>query len=227
MLTFEEFYEEFYAQDELSILEYTEYLINLLDQTNTELFDRFSRSSSDREWYYNSGISLPQRPRYGRFNFGLIQFGDILFEGAGGEGVTGHIAIIEGSFFDSRFNVNYWRVIEAIKGAGVSRGVLDDDRFVERKGQLLRVQSANIQARRGAVNFAIQQLGSRYCVLVIGRPTSVNQSRWHCAILVWAAYMNQGIDIEVNSSGGRGFNVGVTPRDIRGAAVTRGYLNFN
>jgi|GEM_PF-4510428 len=39
--------------------------------------------------------------------------------------------------------------------------------------------------------------------------------------------MNQGIDIEVNSSGGRGFNVGVTPRDIRDAAATRGYLNFN
>ena len=180
MITFKEFYVEFYAQDELSILEYTEYLINLLDQTNTELFDRLGRSSSGREWYYNTGTSLPQRPRYGRFNFDLIQFGDILFEAAGGGGTTGHIAIIEVSFFDSRFNVIYWRVIEAIPGVGVSRGILDEDRFVERRGQLLRVQSANTQTRRGAVNFDIQQLGSRYCLLVIGRPTSINQSRWHC-----------------------------------------------
>gem|GEM_PF-4330098 len=60
---------------------------------------------------------------------------------------------------------------------------MDDDRFVERKGRLLRVPSANAAARQRAVNFTIQQLGKPY-FLVLTKPTSINQPRWQCALLV-------------------------------------------
>lgn len=47
------------------------------------------------------------------------------------------------------------------------------------------------------------------------KDTEPGQADWYCSELVWAAYKNQGIDIEVSGNG----EPGVTPRDIKNSSL--------
>ena len=83
-------------------------------------------SSGAKKWYYNTGERLPRAANYSKYNLlKIVEPGDIIYEANGGLGVTGHIAIVEGVFYDEKYQQYYIRIIEAID-AGVCRSVLDD-----------------------------------------------------------------------------------------------------
>ena len=46
-------------------------------------------------WYYNTGEKLPKQPVYGEnWLLDVVQKGDIIYEGTGFGGLTGHMAIV-------------------------------------------------------------------------------------------------------------------------------------
>lgn len=174
-----------------------------------QLYSSSSSSSSGKEaWYYNTGTSLPKVPDYTRYGLTrIVGKGDIVYEEKGGYGLTGHVAMVEGIFYDSNKKKYYIRLVEAID-KGVVRSVLDADRIDDRGGKIYRV-SATATQKNAAVDFCISQLGKKY-VLDFSKDTSAKEKDWYCSELVWAAYKNQGIDIEDTGI----TEPGVTPRDI-------------
>ncbi len=177
-----------------------------------------SSSSSSNKWYYNIGTSLPSgiEPDYSQYNlYDTVKKGDIIFEAAGGRGVTGHIAIVEGKYYSPKTTIKYIRIIEVID-VGVVRSCLDDERVNDKNVSLLRVTSATSDNINGAISFCLTQLGKKY-MLDFGKDYDKDQADWYCSELVWAAYYNQGIDIEVSGGG----EPGITPRDIRDSSKTK------
>ena len=169
------------------------------------------------EWYFDIGTSLPagETPDYSRYSlYDVVEKGDIIFEEVGGFAVTGHIAIVEGKFCDEETGINYIRVIEA-KNVGVVRSCLDDTRADDKIVTVLRVKGVTKEQIDGAVDFCISQLGKPY-VCDLGKDFSPYQDDWYCSELAWAAYYNQGIDIECQAEG----EPGVSPRDIRESEKT-------
>jgi parallel beta-helix repeat protein len=60
---------------------------------------------------------------------------------------------------------------------------------------LIRVRCTD-EIALSAVAFAQAQLGKDYWLSWLSKNCSTDQSNWYCSELVWAAYYNQGIDIE-------------------------------
>jgi hypothetical protein len=173
---------------------------------------RSSVSMAGEAWYYNIGTSLPQNanPSYSKYNLlTTVQKGDIVFEANGGFGITAHVAIVEGLYYDNVKNVTYIRVIEAIAD-GVVRSCLDDTRVDDKEVSIYRVTSSTNAVRNNAVNFCIGELGSSYN-LDFAKDTSSSETDWYCSELVWASYKNQNINIETTSLLNE---PGITPRDI-------------
>lgn len=167
-----------------------------------------SSSSSGSTWYYNTGTSLPQKANYSAYQLlSKVKKGDIVHEANGGFGITGHSAIVEGIFYNTTYKQYYVRIIEAISD-GVCRSVLDDTRVDDKDVTIYRVSSATSTQINKAVSFATGELGSSYN-LDFAKDTSSSEKDWYCSELVWAAYKNQGIDIETSLG-----EPGVTPRDI-------------
>lgn len=234
VMSFAEFSDGFYEQEVMSITEYIDYLIDYVDNftqfgngdySNFELpkneITTYS-SSSDGSWFHNTGTSLPRRVSYGKYNFSGVQAGDVMYEVMGFVGITGHIAIIEGKFYDSTYNMDYFRTIESIKQFGVCRGVLDDDRFLIKKGTIYSVKGATLAKRNEAISFCESQLGKPWKIQT-SKPTESTTPKWQCSTLVWAAYMNQGIDLEEKGVGG---GIGITPHDIRDGSNSILLVNF-
>lgn len=140
-----------------------------------------------------------------------MQKGDIVYEAYGGYGVTGHIAIVEGKYYSAAKKQYYVRLIEAID-IGVCRGVLVDQRVLDKDVTVYRVTNATNAQRNAAVAFCQSQLGKDY-KLDWKKDTSEDQPNWYCSELVWAAYRRQGIDLQPTVS----IEPGVTPRDIAGS----------
>jgi hypothetical protein len=187
---------------------------NVLDQDfySESINSSSSSSSGDQARYYDIGTELPQRADYSCNNLMIVaKKGDILHDAAGFFGLTGHSAIVEGKFYSTTQNQYYIRVIEAVYPGNVSRGVLDCERLNDRDGSLYRVTGATAEDIDNAVAFAISQLG-KYYWLDFAKNTSADESNWYCSELVWAAYMNQGIDIEV--TGILDKKPGIWPMDI-------------
>lgn len=168
-----------------------------------------SSSSGGKIYYYDTGTSCPKQATYGKYKLlQNVKKGDIIFEGNGGFGITGHIAVVEG-IYSRGDGTQYIRLIEAIEN-GVVRSILDDKRVVDKDVTVLRVTSATTTQINNAVSFCVSQLGKKY-KLDFAKDTSKNEKDWYCSELAWAAYKNQGIDIEVD-----GLNEpGITPRDIK------------
>lgn len=80
----------------------------------------------------------------------------------------------------------------------------------------MRVSGATSDIINEAVQFCRGEIGSSY-ILDLAKNTSSNETDWYCSELVWAAYKNQGIDIEV---GGLHGEPGITPHDILGSSKT-------
>lgn len=162
-------------------------------------------------WYKNTGTTIPagHTLEYGRYHLiDKLEVGDIIFEPKAGFNITGHIAIIEGKFYDAASDTWYLRTIESTPPC-VLRSILDDNAADEEEAQFFRVKGATREQKQAAVDFCISQLGKDYN-LDMKKHTSENETGWYCSELVWAAYYKQGFDIEA-----KGVNEpGVTPRDI-------------
>lgn len=174
--------------------------------------DRQSASSSSSKsggYYYNTGTSCPSKATYSKYNLlDTVKKGDIIYEAAGFFYIAGHIAVVEG-VYTRPGGGKYIRVIEAIDN-GVVRSILDDTRIDERDGHVLRVKNASTTVINNAVSFCVGELGSSYS-LDFAHDTSASETDWYCSELAWAAYKNQGIDIETT---GWLNEPGITPRDI-------------
>lgn len=196
-----------------SVAEYVQQYYDWFDVSDQEAANaRYSRSN----WYYNTGTKLTVEPNYSKYNLlSKVQAGDIIYEAAGGFGITGHISIVEGIYFDSTYGRYYVRLIEAIgyssgsgQGDGVCRGVLDDDRLDAREGTVLRVSGASVTVISNAIAFCRSQIGTAYALDFV-KDTSASELDWYCSELVWAAYFNQGVNIENDT-----IPSGVTPHEI-------------
>lgn len=219
-MTFEDFLASYNGE---SVEEYEQSFYDVFEDTPLPSNSSLSSSSSGkRSYYYETDESCPEEVSYSKYNLlEVVQKGDIIFESAGGLGITGHIAIVEGVFFsdDGR---KYIRLIEAID-VGVIRSILDDKRVDDKGSKIMRVFGATDEQINNAVNFCINELGSSY-KLDFAKDYSANETDWYCSELVWAAYYNQGYDLEINFYGWRG-EPGITPRDVRDAELTR-YVEF-
>ncbi len=162
------------------------------------------------KWYDNIGTvekpsMLPHTADYSRYNIrDVVVKGDIIYEDAGGiTEITGHIAIVQGKFYDVSCSMYYIRTIEA-NLAGVVYGAFDDDRLDDKASKVYRVTTATDTHINGAVQFCKDQIGDSYNLGVIISPsgycntlTSVNA--WYCSELVWAGYYNAGINLDATS----------------------------
>ena len=216
-----EVFSEGFQQGNYSIDEYLQLCINEVSQLYVggeyETSQASVATSSDGTWFYNTSTTLYQKPNYSKYNLlNIVQAGDIIYEASGGSGLTGHCVMVEGIYYSTDYAQYYIRVIEAIgylsgsigEGEGVCRGILDDDRIDSRQGTILRVSSATSSQKTNAISFCRNQIGKEYEVASGGHSTSSSATDWYCSELIWAAYYNQGIDLESD----RG--VWVTPAEI-------------
>lgn len=213
-MTYEDFINNYNGQP---VQEYVDsYYAVLLPNSETY------RSGGTSTYYYNTGCSCPASASYGKYNLlSVVKKGDIVFEANGGAGLTGHIAIVEGIYYrNDGSGGKYIRLVEAIANwyGGVTRSILDDTRVDEKGVSIWRVSGATSAKINGAVNFCVGELGSSYC-LDLAKDTDASETDWYCSELVWAAYWNQGIDIEV---GGLHGDPGVSPLDIVYSDMTYG-----
>jgi hypothetical protein len=173
----------------------------------------YLRSSGGPQYYYNTGTSCPTQADYSKYNLtSILQKGDIVHDAAGGSGLTGHTAIVEGIFTSG--NKTYVRLVEAIYSSGnfngVKRSILDATRVDERQTSVYRVTSATTAQKNAAVSFCVTQCndGDTY-YLDFGWDTSTSETDWYCSELIYAAYYNQGITLATG-----GGLPGVLPNDI-------------
>lgn len=221
-MTFDEYVKAFEESGFLSTKEYADAYLGLLVPMESNTNSNIPTKAKGSKWYYNIGTSLPENanPVYDTYNlYQTVKKGDIIFEANGGFGITAHVAIVEGKFHDAAKGINYIRIIEAIND-GVVRSCVDDTRVNDQAVTLLRVNSATESVIAAAVAFCVGELGSSYC-LDFQKDTSSSETDWYCSELVWAAFMNQGINIEVAGLG----EPGITPRDIKNSSLTTA-INF-
>lgn len=212
--TYEDFLSDYNGQ---GAVEYEQAYYQVLVPQNAMTYS--SSSGGGSKYYYNTGTTCPSQANYSKYNLlDVVKKGDVIYEANGGFGVTGHIAIVENIFTrpDGR---KYIRLIEAIQNSdgGVTRSILDDTRADEKAVTVLRVKGATEKIIYNAVHFCVLELGSAYYLDVGAKDTSHDETDWYCSELVWAAYKNQGIDIEV---GGLHGEPGVTPHDILDSDLT-------
>lgn len=172
-----------------------------IEKIEFEKDEEYSTNSSGGDrYYYNTGQSCPAQAVYGDGYdlLNTLQRGDIIYEDAGGADVTGHIAIVEGKFYDYDTQKFHIRIIEPIL-SGVKRGIIDDVRMVEKEATFLRLKNGltTSQVMR-ILTFCRNQLGKEWSIDHYNRQTSVDSGQWYCSEMVWAAYYSQGINIDVN-----------------------------
>lgn len=204
-MTFDEFLSNYEGQ---SVQDYEESFYEILIPETPAT--RSSSSGGGSTYYYSTGTTCPSKATYSKYNLlSVVKKGDIIYEAAGGFGITGHIAIVEGIYRRSA-NSQYVRLIEAISNdyGGVVRSILDDTRADEKKVTILRVKGATSSKINSAVSFCVGELGSSYAI-DFAKDTSSSEKDWYCSELVWAAYKNQGIDLETSLG-----EPGITPHDI-------------
>jgi len=223
-MTFKEYVDAYDESGFTTPQEYADAYLGIIEPnvTSSKTSRSSSRSSSSNTWYYDIGTSLPSgvTPTYDTYNlYNTVKKGDIIFEAKGGFGITGHTAIVEGKYYNAANGVSYIRIVEAIS-SGVVRSCLDDTRVDDKDVILLRVNGATTSIINKAVSFCVGELGSSYS-LDFQKDTSSSETNWYCSELVWAAYKNQGINIEVSGNG----EPGITPRDINNSSLTS-TINF-
>lgn len=219
-ISLEMFYEG-YTTEEYSSLD--EYLNTYYDVLSDGIPFSSSDVDEDIKWCYNAGTTVYRKPNYSKYNLlDTVKAGDIIHEAKGGSTITKHTAIVEGIYYNTRFNQYYIRLIEAIdynssgngECDGVCRSILDDARFEKRDDYVLRVRGATNTIIQNAISFCTRQLGKDYDLLNHEKHSSSNSAEWYCSELVWAAYYNQGIDLDDN-----GGNY-VPPDDIKNSTKT-------
>ena len=218
-ISLETFKENYDVSKYSSYDEYLQAWYSVFDVTDYDSSTAYTLSRSN--WYYNTGTRLTAVPNYSKYNLlSIVRKGDIIFEANGSSGIYGHACIVEGIYYDAFYGRYYIRMIESIgytstggQADGVSRGVLDDERFDNRAGAVLRVNSASEDVINGAVSFCVSQIGKSY--FYDGKKdTESTQEDWYCSELIWAAYKNQGIDIENDTN-----SLGILPVEINSSTM--------
>lgn len=154
------------------------------------------------DWYDNIGTKSPKLSHvasYDKYNIlSTVKKGDIIEETEGLVAqITGHIAIVQGKYWDSTYNQYYIRTIEAGID-GVVYGVLDDERYDERGVTVYYVMNATTSKINSAIAFCKVQIGKPYALdipILTFCNYSADTDNWYCSELVWAAYYNQGINL--------------------------------
>lgn len=218
---FEDFVRGFESTSERSLQEYTDALVKaeiaLASELGSVLVQNQLHSSYNSisdygiepcsvvgAWYDNIGISQPKLPRnasYDKYNIlDTVKKGDILQETDGIVAqYTGHIALVQGKYWDTDYKQYYIRTIEA-GSAGVVYGVFDDSRYEDRGIYVHYVTNATSTNLSGAISFCQNQLGKGFnwgaVLMGIGScSTNTSAQSWYCSELVWAAFYNQGINL--------------------------------
>lgn len=168
-------------------------------------------------YYYNTGTTRPSQCNYSKYYLlSKAKKGDIFYEEKGGKGITGHVGIVEGKFYKTSGGY-YIRIIEATPAYGVKRGVLDDKRADEGAVTLLRPVADN-NVKVSSVDFCVSQLDKGYELDLPNKDYGKNEKDWYCSELLWAAYKNQGKDLETT---GVLNEPGITPRDLLKSSQTK------
>lgn len=155
--------------------------------------DSETRASLEKWWHHSSTPS--QSFSNGKYNLvGKAIKGDIVYESAGGFNITGHTAMVAGTYYSSTYSQYYVRAIEAV-ASGVCYGILCDERFESQKSYLDRPKSGSASDMANAVNFAVSQIGKPYDIELSTSNLSKTRPNWYCSLLVYAAYKNQGITL--------------------------------
>ena len=161
-----------------------------------------TRASVRGEWYDNIGETDPEpseRADYSTYNIlSTVKKGDIVQETSGGIAtIVGHIAIVEGKYWDSTHKLYYIRTVEATWPT-VTHGALDDERYDERGVNVYYVTNASSTKKSGAVDFCIGQIGKPWrpdLNIVSKLNADEDNPNWYCSELVWAAYYSEGINL--------------------------------
>jgi uncharacterized protein YycO len=200
------------------------YTLDSNDDFNEDIFTGTEGSSSgtNSKYYYNTRGGYPNQTTYKKYKLNeKVKVGDIVYEACGANGITGHIAVVYE--ICTHYNINYStgqctvaglyvNVIEAIS-EGVCISLLDDRRFDDRQGTVLRYNSLTSGEWNDIRYFLKKQLNKPYSLGIGRRNTSIDSKKWYCSELAWAAYYYAGINLE--PGGFSNFGVGVTPRDIK------------
>jgi hypothetical protein len=88
--------------------------------------------------------------------------GDIIYEDEGFNRITGHTAMVEGIFYDTEKQVFYIRIIEAISPYGVTHGLIDDERYEQRAGVVLRMPNITTDEIIKLIAYAKSKIGQKY-----------------------------------------------------------------
>lgn len=149
---------------------------------------------------------LLDTPTYtNKYAWDNVKRGDVVFSAQGfalGGHYSGHCAIVDG-WYNAKVQgtdevVQYLRVVEANQ-FGVSYGLLDDVRMVKDQMTVLRISDASDEQIEAATQFCESQLGKNYNIpIFLSEDVDADAGAWYCSELVWAGYMNQGIDIQSN-----------------------------
>lgn len=206
-------YESFYGH---SVQQYIDTLVEyetalaphleLAIYRNLQIAAEAPARSARGQWYDNIGESnpaLPQAASYDTYDIlSTVKKGDIIHETSGGvASLVGHIAVVEGKYWDSTYRQYYIRTVEATLPT-VTHGVLDDSRYDYRGVDIYYVTDATSTEKRAAVNFIISQLGKPWSLempLLSQCSYSSDTESWYCSELAWAAYYNQDINLHGSS----------------------------
>lgn len=158
------------------------------------------------EWYDNIGETnpkLPQEALYDTYDIlSTVKKGDIIHETSGGiASLVGHIAIVEGKYWDSTYKQWYIRTVEATLPT-VTHGVLDDARYDHRGVDVYYVTNASSTEKTDAVDFCLDQIGKPWSLevpLLSSVSYDSNNKNWYCSELVWAGYYNAGVNLHGSS----------------------------
>lgn len=157
-------------------------------------------SDDDDKWWYNTGYDLPRAADYTKYTMlEAVRTGDVVIEHRTvSSGLTGHAAIVDGRYYSNTYGMYYIRMVEAIL-EGVCFSIMDDSRIDAKESYFYRVTDATTANRSSAVSFARGEVGKHYSLFPV---LSSSSSSWYCSALVWAAYMNQGINLMPEYSDG-------------------------
>ncbi len=126
-----------------------------------------------------------------------IHMGDVLFDPTSLGGL-GHAAIYAGNGETIEALSESWEGGVRPELPGVERGSANAtlSRWDRRGGAYLIEVNCSDQNRLQAVQFATEEVGAKYLLTWLHKDYTPDQQEWYCSELVWAAYKNQGIDLE-------------------------------
>jgi hypothetical protein len=92
-----------------------------------------------------------------------------MYEASGFNYVVGHVAMIDGVFYDIAHNKFYVKTIDAVNPS-IYPSLLDQNRVEDNECHLLHVKGATKDQKQAAANFDISQIGHKYEIKLTETP---------------------------------------------------------